>query len=365
MEIKTIGFIGLGLIGGSIAKAIRRVRPETQLIAYNRSRESLVAALEDGTLNQASDTISGIFASCDMIFLCAPVSVNIRCMQELKTVIRKDCLLTDVGSVKTTIHEAVEELGLTGQFIGGHPMTGSEKFRYANANDRLLENTYYILTPTRETRESALDAYRELITAMGALSIILDYREHDRATAAISHLPHLIAYTLVNLVRRSDNADGLMRMLAAGGFKDITRIASSSPEMWQQICAENQTQVLTMLEAYIEDLQRVGEAVRQEDAEFLIRYFDEARRYRDDMPASYRGSIAPLPEIYVDIPDEIGTIAIVTAILSANHLNVKNIGIRNNRENQAGVLRITFEHAAAAKRAAAVLEKHNYTVYER
>lgn len=187
MQIRTIGFIGLGLIGGSLAKAIRRVHPQMQLIAYNRSRESLVEALEDGTLNLASDRINDSFSACDMIFLCAPVSVNIRCMEELKAVIRPDCLLTDVGSVKTTIHQAVEKLGLAGQFIGGHPMTGSEKFRYANASDRLLENAYYILTPSGESTEEALNAYRSLITEIGAIPLVLDYREHDRGHC--SHQP--------------------------------------------------------------------------------------------------------------------------------------------------------------------------------
>ena len=152
MNIRTIGFIGLGLIGGSIAKALRRVHPELQMIAYNRSRESLIAAMEDGTINQATDTLNESFAACDLIFLCAPVSVNIRCLQILKDIIRPDCLLTDVGSVKTTIHEAVNEIGLSRQFIGGHPMAGSEKFRYANASDRLLENAYYILIAERFRR---------------------------------------------------------------------------------------------------------------------------------------------------------------------------------------------------------------------
>ena len=159
MQIKTIGFIGLGLIGGSIAKAVRRVYPEMHIIGYNRSKQSLIDALEDGTLNQVHDTIDEGFAICDMIFLCAPVSVNIKCMQQLKSIVRPDCLLTDVGSVKTTIHEAVEELGLTGQFIGGHPMTGSERFGYANSNDRLLENAYYILTPSGDQKSEMMEVY--------------------------------------------------------------------------------------------------------------------------------------------------------------------------------------------------------------
>ena len=148
MSDKTIGFIGLGLIGGSIAKALRRVHPEYRLIAYNRSRSSLVEAMSDGTINQATDVIDASFSECDFIFLCMPVSVNIQCLKKLKDLVPDTCVITDVGSVKSTIHEAVRELGMEARFIGGHPMAGSEKTGYASATDRLLENAYYIITPT-------------------------------------------------------------------------------------------------------------------------------------------------------------------------------------------------------------------------
>ena len=118
-----------------------------------------------------------------------------------------------------------------------------------------------------------------------AIPVTLDYHEHDRVTAAISHLPHIIAYTLVNLVKDSDNPEGMMRMLAAGGFKDITRIASSSPEMWQQICAENQTQILNMLHLYIERMSEIGEAIQNDNEQKLLDTFASAKEYRDDRKA--------------------------------------------------------------------------------
>ncbi len=219
MKNKTIGFIGLGLIGGSIAKAIRRVHPDTNIIAYNRNKNSLIAGLNDGTLNQTVDSINSSFSDCDMVFLCAPVSVNIACLEKLKTIIKPDCILTDVGSVKTSIHHAVEALNMEANFIGGHPMAGSEKSGYIHANDRLLENAYYILTPSRATQQRQLETMIELVKSIVSIPIVLDYEEHDRVTAAISDLPHIIAYSLVNLVKTSDNPEGMMRLLAAGGFK--------------------------------------------------------------------------------------------------------------------------------------------------
>ena len=225
MSDKTIGFIGLGLIGGSIAKALRRVHPEYRLIAYNRSRSSLVEAMSDGTINQATDVIDASFAECDFIFLCMPVSVNIQCLKKLKDLVPDTCVITDVGSVKSTIHEAVRELGMETRFIGGHPMAGSEKTGYTSATDRLLENAYYIITPTALSNPDKVAEMRQLVTDTGAVPIVLNCEEHDYATAAISHLPHVIAYTLVNLVRTSDSREGL----CVSWQQAVSRISPVSP----------------------------------------------------------------------------------------------------------------------------------------
>ena len=146
----TIGFIGLGLIGGSIAKTIRRIHPDSIIYGFDTDIDSLKMAKEDGTLTQYFETLDPTFSSCDIIFLCAPVSNNIEYLKELKGIISESCLLTDVGSVKEPIQSAIKELGMESNFIGGHPMVGSEKSGYAHANDHLLENAYYFLTPSEQ-----------------------------------------------------------------------------------------------------------------------------------------------------------------------------------------------------------------------
>ena len=361
----TIGFIGLGLIGGSIAKTLRRVRPDCRLIAYNRSRQSLVDALSDGTLNSITDSIDASFAECDYVFLCMPVSLNIRCLEKLKDLLPESCLITDVGSVKTSIHEAVIRLGLEDRFIGGHPMAGSEKTGYANATDRLLENAYYIITPTGSSDPEKVEAYRQLAAELGSIPLVIGYEEHDQATAAISHLPHVIAYSLVNYVRESDSPAGLMRQIAAGGFRDITRIASSSPDMWESICLENSRPLLDAIDRYKGILDRIADAVKSENAALLHQDFENAKNYRDDMPTKMSGMIAPAHEIYVDIIDETGAIATLATILGTNAISIKNIGIIHNREFQEGVLRIEFYDAASVTKAAGLLNKFSYTVHMR
>ena len=237
--ITTIGFIGLGLIGGSIAKALKKADKSYRIIAFNRSRAPLLAAESEGVIDAIAEDTDEIFSDCDFIFLCTPVEYNSYYLKKIAGIIKKDCIITDVGSVKGFIHKTVEEIGLEKNFIGGHPMAGSEKTGYAASCDTLLQNAYYAITPTDSTDSRMLDRYVELIRLTGAIPIVTSYSTHDYAVAGISHVPHIIASSLVNLVHDNDTPDELMKTLAAGGFKDITRIASSSAEMWSQICATN------------------------------------------------------------------------------------------------------------------------------
>ncbi len=358
MPTKTIGFIGLGLIGGSIAKALRRVHPEYKLIAYNRTRSTLVEALSDGTLNLAVDRIDTAFSDCDIIFLCMPVSVNIRYLEQLKELVPSGCIITDVGSVKSSIHAAVTQLEMEDCFIGGHPMAGSEQTRYSSSDDRLLENAYYILTPTQSTQVQKVEELQTLVAEIGAIPVVLDYQLHDSITAAISHLPHVIAYSLVNLIKASDSPDGLMRQLAAGGFRDITRIASSSADMWESICLENKMPLLETIDSYIQTLTETADMIRKNQGSDLHSFFEEAKEYRDSMPMKVKGSITPVYEIYVDLADEVGGIATIATILASNGISIKNIGILHNRGFQEGVLRIEFYRNDAADKASVLLSRH-------
>lgn len=267
------GFIGLGLIGGSIARAVRYFYPEAEIVAASRTRAPLEQAVKDGVVNRILPGVTEDFADCDYVFLCAPVADNTEYLKALKPVIRSSCILTDVGSTKCDIHEKVTELGLEENFIGGHPMTGSEKTGYAHSRRILIENAYYVLTPTSRISKEAVERYRDFIASLKALPLVLDYRTHDYVTAGISHLPHIIASSLVNLVRDSDTEDGIMKLVAAGGFKDITRIASSSPEMWEQICMTNTEPICGILQAYIDSLTQILNDVRSHDSKAVFGLF--------------------------------------------------------------------------------------------
>lgn len=366
MERTVFGFIGLGLIGGSLAKALRRSLPGCRILAYTRteatSRQALDAKVIDAICTSAEDPQ---FAACDCIFLCAPVQNNIQALAKLRTVVSEDCILTDVGSVKTEIHLAAAQLGLNGRFIGGHPMTGSEKSGFENAQAHLFENAYYIITPSEGTDPEKIDWYRKLAAAVGALPVILNYQEHDYATAAISHLPHLIAASLVNTVHDLDSKDEMMKMLAAGGFKDITRIASSSPEMWEQICVENHANISVVMDTFIRLLEDARAQMNQENGEAIHEMFARSRAYRDSFSSRSLGAIKKTYRIFCDIIDESGAIATIATTLAVNGISIKNIGIVHNREFEEGALQIEFYEEEPSLRAAEVLRQHRYQVWVR
>lgn len=367
MNDSIVGFIGFGLIGGSLAHALQEQNPKHTLIAYhynkNKINSGLTQAVQEGVLSNIVYDLEAL-SSCDIIYLCAPVLSNISYLAELKSIVKEDCILTDVGSVKGNICKEAVALGLGHQFIGGHPMAGSEKTGYANSSSRLLENAYYILTPTKETKENITATLYELIQNLGSLPLILDSLEHDDITAAISHVPHIIASGLVNMVKSTDREDK-MKTLAAGGFKDITRIASSSPVMWQNICLTNTESILRFLELYISSLMEVKDALLLKEEGNLLEFFQKAGEYRDSIPNTSPGLIDKVYELYLDIMDETGAIATIAALLAANLISIKNIGIIHNREFEQGVLRIEFYSQKACEAASLLLKKQDYTVYER
>ena len=364
MAASKSGFIGLGLIGGSIAKAIRKYYPDHELIAYDKSRETLALAVQEGIIDTACSSIDDNFRGCSYIFLCAPVSCNTAYLSQLKELIGDNCILTDVGSVKTSIHEEVIALGLEECFIGGHPMAGSEKSGFINSKAHLVENSYYILTPSAKVSGEKVESYRNFVSSLKAIPVILDYKEHDLIMGTISHLPHIIASSLVNFVRDTDTKDELMKALAAGGFKDITRIASSSPVMWQQICLKNGSNISRILGEYIKTLEQTKKAVDSGDENALYSLFESSRDYRDSMPNSSAGPIKKQFAVYCDIIDEAGGIATIATILASNNINIKNIGIIHNREFEEGVLRIEFYDEGSSAKAVELLQKYRYIVYE-
>lgn len=362
-KIEVFGFIGLGLIGGTIARAVRNTIPGARIYAYDPDRTSLQEAVQDGVVDRAVPVLDASFGSCDLIFLCAPVSHNIANLKTVKPFLKKDVIITDVGSVKYGIHRAVRDEGLQASFIGGHPMTGSERTGYRNSRAELLENAYYILTPEKEFPPELTEWMTEFVISLGAIPLPLSGSRHDYATAAVSHVPHVISASLVHLVENSDGPEGILRTIAAGGFKDITRITGSSPVMWQQICLSNADNILNLIDDYIKELTRIRGFIDRKEADAIYNWFDTARRYRDTFSDLAGGQIYRIFETFIDIPDRPGALAEVFRLLADAGINIKNVNINHNREYQEGVLRIEFNTRKDLDHANWLLADHGFVIH--
>lgn len=360
----SIGFIGLGLIGGSIAKSIRRIFPDTEILGFDVDQSALSLALSDHTLSKTVTSIEAM-NDCDYIFLCAPVHYNIAYLPILKRIIKDTCILTDVGSVKSDIYAAIHDNHLDDNFIGGHPMVGSEQSGYEAANDRLIENAYYFVTPSATVRQDKTEEFRTFLEDLGAIPIIYSPERHDEITAYISHIPHVIASSLVNLVASKEDENGMLKQLAAGGFKDITRIASSNPVVWEHILLSNPSNVVTGLRAFHQELEQIINAIEAENAREIYSFFDSARNYRNSVPEHATGVIRMNYDVYVDIPDEPNALATAVTYIGEAGINLKNIGITHNREDNEGVLRLSFYDNNSAISAASLLQDMGYQVYKR
>ena len=365
MSFEKIGFIGLGLIGGSIAKTLKRLYPEKKLYATSGHLSTVTEAFGDHTIENHTQLSLEEIGSCDLIFLCTPVQQNIAYLKELKPVLKEGAIITDVGSVKSDIHAAAASAGMEHCFIGGHPMTGSEKTGYANATAYLLENAYYIITPTAQSPADKVTEFTELVRSLGAIPMVLDYKAHDHATATISHLPHIVAASLVNLVQQLDDEHETMKTIAAGGFKDITRIASSSAVMWENICLSNREQILEIMDRFGEQLAFIRAEIADSDGGSINGFFQSAKDYRDSISISKSGPLKKVFELYCDLIDEAGGIATIATILASNNLSIKNIGIIHNREFEDGVLHLEMYDGESLQKAVELLRKYHYTVYER
>ena len=366
MNQLNLGFIGFGLIGGSIAKALKKRGADIRVLVYSRRQNpDLEAGVNEGIIDEIVYEIDDSFSSCDFIFLCAPVQRIIDLLPQVKAVASPDAIITDVGSVKGKICDAAVEAGLGKSFIGGHPMAGSEKTGYASSTDILLENAFYLLTPSSENNPGDVNRLRDLVSQTGATCVVLDPDEHDRITALISHIPHLVAVSLVNLARVNDDGEQTLKTFAAGGFRDITRIASSSPQMWEEICMLNADTIDKYLVEFEQMIRECREAIRSGDGGKIFDDFETAGEYRDSLPTKSSSLLGKTHELFVNIDDRAGAIATIATILSEGGLSIRNIGIIHNREFADGVLRIELTTANDAEQARELLAQNRYGIVER
>jgi prephenate dehydrogenase len=357
MPIKTAGIIGLGLLGGSLAKSLKN-RAGLSIVGFDKDKNSVNAAFNDGVIDIAAKHLSD-FSQCDVTFVCAPLDYIPDIIKKTAPFLKRGAIITDVGSVKNEIMERTPSFdGVT--FIGGHPMAGSELTGYFASKEYLFENACYALCPAPDTDEKHIDTLKNLVLKIGAAPLVMDPKLHDAAVAAVSHAPHIIASALVNSVKKLADSNGDIPALVAGGFKDITRIASSNPELWGMIANINRSEILTALTVFKNEIESFEAALRANDAEKL---FSEAKLFRDGIPDRAMSTYGGYYVIFVDILDTPGIIGKISTVLGENGINIKNIGIGNSRAYEGGALQIAFEYVEHRDKTVRILGELGYTTY--
>ncbi|OEF98796.1 hypothetical protein BHF68_03415 [Desulfuribacillus alkaliarsenatis] len=363
MDKQQICIIGVGLIGGSIALSIKETFSEYDIVGIDTELAYIHEAISLGVIDWGTVDLNQGVENADIIIIATPVKVTEQVIQKLcKIDLKETCIVTDVGSTKDNIYDMANCFrDKNVSFIGGHPMAGSERSGVKAANRRLFENAYYVLTPSDWATEQDIETLKHVLESTKAEIIVMPAKTHDQVVGAISHLPHIVASALVNLIReKKDNP--YYTALAAGGFRDITRIASANVDMWRDITVSNRESILELLNDWERHIAEIKEAIEINDIKGIEDFFQTAKNYRDDLPIRQQSLIHQAYQINVDVPDHPGVIGNIASVLGRGGVNIRNIYITHNRERGEGAMRLTFTTRELQKQAYDTLTTAGYTV---
>ena len=359
-----ITIVGVGLIGGSLGLAFKRRGIGREIVGVSRA-ETLHAARKLGAIDTGFeyDQLPAGVSESELVILSTPISRILELLPEVVSEVSEGALITDVGSTKREIVASASSLKRKGvHFIGGHPMAGSERTGVTAADPFLFENAIYVVTPTADVPDAWVDRLTGLTRRLGARPMRIGVRAHDRVMAAVSHLPQLMATALVEMIGRLHEADGIPLEMAAGGFRDLTRVASSPYEMWRDICKTNAGPIREMIDLYLAGLGDLRDRV---DADELAGNFRYANEIRGSIPKDSKGFLHSLHEILLIAEDRPGVIAGVAGALSSAGINIVDIEVLKVREREGGTIRVGFDTRETAERALAILDRAGYQVRRR
>lgn len=345
------------MIGGSIAKAMKNFSSLYQINAFD-NHDILERAFRLNVIDKKLQSINEALDS-DLIFICLPVDASITAFEKLADKIRDNQIITDVCSVKTVFQEIWDKEKRNGYYIGGHPMTGKEKSGFDNSDPLLFENCVYILNESAKEIPS-IDSFTEIIHQLGARITFLSPKVHDIIVASVSHLPQLVSVSLINSANFKESALNFFDY-AAGGFRDMTRIASSEFNVWEPIIRNNGKNIIQAIDNFIIDLEQIKNSILREDIETLAFKFESARIKRDEIPKSNKGFINQIFDVFVYVKDEPGVISRISTALFESNINIKDIELLKIREGSGGTFRLAFESANDADKAKTVIEEMGFS----
>ena len=353
-----VALLGTGLIGGSIGLALGRI-PDVDVVVFDGDPAVAHAAVERGAGRRAAESPADAVRDADVVFVATPVGSIVPVIEQARPGFKPGAILTDVGSTKSRLVLEVDALALEGvTFIGGHPMAGTEEEGIGAAEATLFDGCWWILTPTESVEAAAYRSLHALLGRIGAQVMALDPRRHDELLAVVSHLPHLTATTLMNLAaERGEEHAGLLS-LAAGGFRDVTRVAASNPDIWLDICAENASAIVDVLRGFAGRLEELAGLIEHGSRDELRERFLSARAARRELPGRRAGG--ELVEVLVPVPDRPGVLSEVTTTVGDLGVNIEDLQITHAEEGGRGMLRLLVSGVEHARRVQEALSRKGY-----
>lgn len=363
MDGKKIAIIGVGLIGGSLALALKALPQISKVVGIGRRQKSIDKALALKVIDEGYVDIGKGIREADVVIVATPVGSIVPVIEQAIPHMHPGTIITDTGSTKANITSRIEEILPTHlYFIGGHPMAGSEKQGVEAASADLFKNTHYLLTPTDHTNTEAFQLIHSLVTQIGAYVLAIDAEKHDEAMATISHLPHFISAILVNLAgQKIEEIENLLR-LAAGSFRDMTRIAASNPDVWLDIAFENKEAILRICREFGKELANIEELIEKGDRKSLVEKLTLARQIRQSLPAIFPKDLKELKELSIPVIDKPGVISEITLTIGELGINIEDIEIIHDPDHRSGILGLVIIGNEAADRAREALVKRGYAV---
>jgi prephenate dehydrogenase len=358
LKVDKISILGLGLIGGSIAKAIKAFNLDYKIFAFDKDdvlENAFQHKVIDGKLSSIKDAVDS-----QIIFLCFPLDFSLQVFQELSPLLSKSNLLTDVCGVKNIFHEEWKKIKSEGFYVGGHPMTGKEKGGFDNSDSLLFENSIYILT-NEEKNFFAWQEFLDIIHSLGARINFLPPKVHDIIVASVSHLPQLLAVSLINSASLQ-NSDLHFYDYAAGGFRDMTRIASSSFDIWESVIKFNKEKIIAALDSFENEFKQVRFLIEHNKLDELAEKFEMARKKRDEIPKNTKGMISQLYDVFIYVKDQPGEIAKISSALFKNNINIKDMELLKIREGTGGTFRLAFSTKDEADKAKEIIQQEGFSI---
>ena len=358
-----VGIIGVGLLGGSLGHLLKKSGWADKVIGFGRNEDRLKNAIELRAIDEYSLEIDENMNRIDMLILAVPVKLMAGFVKKAMPFMKKGAIITDVGSTKYDITVEIEKLiGDSIYFIGGHPMAGSEKTGVEYLDTTMFENAMYVVCKTKKSDENAFEKVCDMARELKANVLEMNLESHDFAVATISHLPHIVAASLVNCAAGVNNKENHILSLAAGGFRDTTRIASGSPEMWRDICLTNSKEILNLISKFKSELGNFEKVIEAKDGEALFNLFSSGKLIRDELPQKRKAIIPSTYDILLYVEDVPGTIAKISRILGDNNFNIKDIDVQHIRERDGGQIRVGLEMDNECEKAPALLEKYGFKI---